>query len=353
MPAASWKYAASTLYFEVMKFRFDYPLRIVPEAGPRDSLNYYLYSDSLSWKAMRMDSNGIPREWERITGTVYRPDYIACYGLTNLGHYLRSGNQQHLDIFLKQLGWLEKHATIRADGAAVWTNDFDYREGPVFLKAPWLSANTTGFVISALVRGWRVTREPRLLDLLRRSSAIFELDYDRQGIRVPVDSYFLYTEKPGVPAPGIMDGFLRSLLGLYDLAIELEDPAVEGLFNQGIAGLKHVLPLWDFKNRWSWYGNRAYLCPPNYHCLNRLLLLVLARIAREPMFAKFAENWDPAKLSLLQRGEIYLQFLRTKNRSRIANRTWRHGQNVSHVMPFANKSLASNPAACETDPELS
>ena len=251
------------------------------------------------------------------------------------------------------MGWLEKHATIRADGAAVWTNDFDYREGPVFLKAPWLSANTTGFVISALVRGWRVTREPRLLELLKRSSVIFELDYDRQGIRVPIDGYFLYTEKPGVPAPGIMDGFLRSLQVCMILAIELEDPAVERLFKQGIAGLKHVLPLWDFKNRWSWYGNRAYLCPPNYHCLNRLLLLVLARIAREPMFAKFAENWDPAKLSLLQRGEIYLQFLRTKNRSRIANRTWRHGPNVSDVMPFAKKRLASNPAASETHPELS
>ncbi len=50
MPVASWKYAASTLYCEVMKFRFDYPVRIVPEAGPKDSLSYYLYSDSLPGK---------------------------------------------------------------------------------------------------------------------------------------------------------------------------------------------------------------------------------------------------------------------------------------------------------------
>jgi hypothetical protein len=318
------KQALNTFRNETFKFRFEFPLMIVPEAGPRDSLHYYLYSNSLSWAAMRMDGNGIPREWERITGTVYRPDYIACYGLANLGHYIRSGNREYLETFLRQIEWLEKHATIRSDGAAVWTNDFDYREGPVFLPAPWLSANTTGFVISALVRGWRLTRRPRLLELLKRSAVIFDLDYNQNGIRVPIDGYFLYTEKPGVPAPGIMDGFLRSLLGLYDLAVELEDPAVERLFTQGVVGLKHVLHLWDFKSRWSWYGNRAYLCPPNYHCLNRLLLSVVARLSEEPLLGHVAASWDPAKLSLPQRSEIYLRFLVTKNRCRIRNRTWQH-----------------------------
>lgn len=316
--------ASNALYSEIVRFRFDYPLVIVPEAGPKETLHYYLYSDSLSWSAMRMDSEGIPREWERITGVVYRPDYIACYGLSNLGLYLRNGNPTHLETFLRQVDWLEKHAIIREDGAAVWPNDFDYREGPVLLRAPWLSANTTGFVVSALVRGWRVTRRPRLLELLKRSAAIFDLDYDRNGIRMPMDGHFLYTEKPGLPAPGILDGFLRSLLGLYDLSVELNEPGTKRLFAQGVAALKYALHKWDYKNRWSWYGNRAYLSPPQYHSLNRFLLLVVARLSGEPLFSQYADNWDPENLSWLQKTEIYLTFLATKNHCRIKNQTWKH-----------------------------
>jgi len=259
-----------------------------------------------------------------MTGEVYRPDYIACYGLANLGHYLRTNHQEYLTTFLKQVDWLEKAATVRQDGAAVWTNDFDYREGSVVLKAPWLSANTTGFVISTLVRGWRVSRKNSLLELLNRSNLIFDLNWNKGGIRVPVDDYVLYTEKPGVPAPGILDGFLRSLLGLYDLAVELDSLSAKRQLELGLAGLKRVLPKWDYKGYWSWYGNHSYLSPPNYHCLNRLLLLVLARLCEEPELSRFAEEWDPSRFSFPRRSHIYLKFIATKNWCRFKNRTWKY-----------------------------
>jgi hypothetical protein len=338
--------AVRALCSEAFNFRFQYPLNVVPDAGPKDSLHYYLYSNSLPWDAMRMDANGIPREWERITGTVYRPAYIACYGLTNLGHYLRKGDKLYLETFLRQVDWLGTHATIRADGAAVWTNDFNYREGSVRLRAPWLSANTTGFVISALVRARRITRSVRLLELLKRSTVIFDLDHDQNGIRLPMDGEYLYTEKPGLPAPGILDGFLRSLLGLYDLVVELEDSNTERLLNQGLAGLKKALHLWDFKGRWSWYGNREYLSPPSYHCLNRLMLLVLGRITNDRTLSAVAESWDPARLSPIQRSDVYLRFLVTKNWCRVRNRTWKHlPEEPSSSFPFAQEYDPENKKA--------
>jgi hypothetical protein len=61
------------------------------------------------------------------------------YGLNNLGHYLQSGDQAHLKVFLNQVDWLEAHAVIRGDGAVVWPHDFDHQESAVRLKAPWLS----------------------------------------------------------------------------------------------------------------------------------------------------------------------------------------------------------------------
>jgi len=315
-------YAIRAIRKEVFGFQFAYPLEVVSEAGSRDSLHYYLYSDSLSWEAMRLDGAGIPRTWDRTSGTNYWPGYIAWYGLVNLGHYLRRRDQMSLDVFLKQIGWLEHHAVVK-DGAAIWPMNFDYLVQPVFLKAPWISAHVQGLVISALVRGWRVTRNPHLLELLTKSAKVFESDVEDNGLRVRVDEHVLYTEAPGYPPPGILDGFMTSLLGLYDLFVETGNSRVGELFTQGVDGLKYMLPTWNYRNKWSWYGSRAYLCPPAYHCLNRLLLATLARLSNESYFAECAESWDPNRLSLLERTEIFLAFVSTKNACRIKHRSWR------------------------------
>ena len=336
------KCALRTLQGEIAGFRFDYPLMQVPEAGPKESLHYYLYKYSKTPQdrdVIRLDSNGIAQEWGRVTGMVYRPAVIAMRGLANLGHYLRGGNQAHLDVFLNQINWLEQHAVTRADGAVVWPHDFDFQEGPILLRPPWVSANVQGFVVSALVRGWRITRRPRLLELLKGSARVFELDCESDGVRVQAEGHVVYTETPGLSAPGIMDGFMRSLLGLYDLHVETGDPKIYELFMQGVKGLRYFLPRWDYRNKWSVYSNRDYLCPPAYHCLNRMLLTVLARLTGDSCFAEYAEAWNPERLSALDRAEIYLAFLLTKNASRLKYRTWNQKTTLSSTQ-LESRTLA-------------
>jgi hypothetical protein len=319
----SVRYAFRALYREILLFRFDYPLDIVPEAGPKQSLHYYLYSEKLSWSVMSMDPTGVPQARNRLTGVVYKPAYIAWWGLVNLGHFLRHHDESSQIAFLKQVNWLESNAVVRADGAVVWPNNFDCLQAKTFLRAPWISAYDQGLVISALVRGYRFTKRPRLLELLRGASRIFELDIHEGGVREPLCSGALYSELPGQSIPGILDGFMSALLGLYDLFVETEDPAIGTLFAEGIEGLKTTLPQWDYRKRWSWYASREYLCPPAYHWLNRVLLEVLGRLSAEPLFAEYAEAWKPGHLSALARAEIFLGFLVTKNACRVRNRTWR------------------------------
>jgi hypothetical protein len=271
---------------------------------------------------MRLDSDGIPRAWYRTTGAQYWPAYVAWYGLVHLGSYLRRGERASLDVFLKQVSWLERNAVLREDGAVVWPMEFDYPMGSVVLKAPWVSAHAQGLAISAVVRGWRVTRRIELLKLLTNAAQVFALNVEDNGVRVLVNGRVLYTEFPGGPLPGIQDGFMTSLLALYDLFVETGNAVVGEYFRQGIEGLRYALPRWDYRKKWSWYGSRAYLCPPAYHCLNRLLLQVLAGLSQEPAFADYAGYWDPDHLSVLDRAEIYTAFLVTKNLSRLRHRTW-------------------------------
>jgi len=342
---SAW-HALLALSRETLQFRFDYSLDIIPEAGPKESLDYYLYSERLSWSAMRMDPTGVPRAWERLTGTVYRPSYIAWWGLVNLSHFLRHHDDPSRVAFLKQVNWLEANSVVRTDGSVVWPNNFDYLEAKTILKAPWISAYDQGLVISALVRGYRFTKRPRLLELLQGASRIFELDVHEGGVRKLLSRGALYIERPGYPIPGILDGFMSSLLGLYDLFVETGDLAVGNLFTDGIEGLKEMLPTWDYRKRWSWYGAREYLCPPAYHSLNRVLLQVLGRLSAEPLLAEYAEAWKTDHLSALGRAEIFLGFLITKNASRVRNRTWLQSNGkvraLATLVPI-NQQLPSHP----------
>ncbi len=309
---------------ELFHFSFHYPLGLVPDAGPKNSLAYYFYSDTLAWRDMRMGPDGVPLYWCRELGAAHWPAYIAWYGLVHLGHYLQERDPRHRDTFLTQAQWLEDNALVRPDGAVVWPMNFDHFTSSVPLKAPWVSAHAQGFAISAMVRAWRLTRRPRLLELLYGAARIFELTAPENDIRLPVGDHVVYAEIPGGPAPGILDGFLISLFGLYDLAAETGDPDVARLFAEGVAGLKATLGLWDYRNKWSWYDDRQYLSPPAYHCQHQLYLRILGRLTGEALFSQVAARWDPARLSALDRAEIYCAFICTKNWSRLRHRTWRH-----------------------------
>jgi len=327
----SFIWAIRAVCAETVGFRFHYPLQIDPAAGPKESLHYYIYSDSLSWAALSLDSTGIAQCVYPTTGAVYRPAFVAWYGLVNLGHYLRSHNPTHLQIFLNQIDWLERHAIQREDGALVWPHTFDWQDGYALRRAPWISAYAHGLIISALVRARRITRQPRLLELLSASSLIFEIDVSRGGLREIVDGNTIYTEFCG---RAVLDHFLTALLGLYDLFVETGDRTVERMFAQGIEGLKQTLPSWDYRHKWSWYCSHSYLCPPPYHCCNRLLLGALARLSNEPVLAEYAESWNPARLSVRSRVEVFVGFLFSKNACRFKNQTWRQKRIHAAARPW-------------------
>lgn len=334
----SLRYAVRALRSEFLQFRFDYPIEIDPDAGPKESLHYYLYSDKLSWSIMSMDPTGVPRACTRLAGVVYRPAYIAWWGLVQLGHFLRHHDESSLESFLKQVNWLESHAVVRTDGSVVWTNNFNILHGKTLLKSPWISAYDQGLVISALVRGYRLTQCQHLFELLQGATRIFALDVPEGGVREPLHSGVLYSELPGEGVPGIQDGFMSSLLGLYDLYVETGDSATGKLFTDGMKGLRAMLPAWDYRHRWSWYGSRAYLCPPSYHCLNRVLLEVLSRLTSDQVLAEYVEAWKPERLSALRRTEIFVAFLVSKNACRVRNQTWRYNQAKVQALAAAQSS---------------
>lgn len=310
-------WASRALANELFRFRFRYPLEVVATAGPRESLHYYLYSERLFFDAMELDPDGIPVHRSRTFGPTYNPSYVAWYGLTSLERALRGSDPGGSETFLRQMEWLIARAVRWDDGSIVWPYTFDLHEGQCELKAPWICAMAQGLAISVLVRGCRMTGRQDLVHLCRAATRVFEKSVEEGGLRTFEAGHALYEEYPAYPLPRVLDGFLFSLLGLYDLFAQTNDPQTFRLFADGIEGLKHWLPWWDYRGKWSWYGSHGYLSPPRYNELNCALLTSLASLSGEQTLRRYAEAWTPARLTPLGRAEVFLAFAFTKNRSRL------------------------------------
>lgn len=313
----SLTYAARALRRECLEFRFHYPVEEVMEAGPVDSLHYYVWSDSLFLENMDFDSAGIPRKSYRRQGPQYNPLFIAWWGLHTLELYLRKGDKADLEKSLAQVRWLKANAVHRADGAVVWPCYFTWREGRCVLESGWISAMYQSVVISLLVRGYRVTGDPDLLELCLQGTGVFHQSVEEGGVRTIEHGHVLYEEYPAFPLPRVLDGLIFSLLGLYDLAVQTRNPEVETLLKQGVEGLKSSIGMWDYRGKWSWYGTHGYLCPPHYHTLNYLLLGILGRQIGDVALMNHAAQWNVRNLSLLSKAEVYVVFLLSKNLARL------------------------------------
>ncbi len=310
-------WAAHAFKREFIDFRFEYPISVRPTAHLGTSLHYYVQSDRLFSDAMEMDPQGTPMQRLRIIGTTYNPAYVAWYGLMRLDRALEHADSAGTQSFLGQVEWLVTHGVRRKDDAIVWPYTFDWQEGHCTLRAPWISAMAQGLAMSALIRGYRITRRAQLLDLCYGAVRVFEEDIREGGVRTLESGHALYEEYPAYPLPRVLDGFLFSLLGLYDLSVETKDQRIRQLFIAGIDGLKHALPFWNYRNKWSWYGSHGCLCPPHYHMLNCQLLSVLGQLSSESILARTVELWSPARLLALDKLEIFLVFALTKNLARV------------------------------------
>jgi len=311
----SW--ALTAVGNELFRFRFSYPIDTVAEAIQAGSCRYYIYSETLFRDQLSFDDQGVVVRTYRAQGRQYNPVFIAWWALMSLERDYRESNPDHLKSFHSQVQWLKENAVLRPDGAAVWPYNFDWQEGRCRLKAPWISAMSQGLALSVLVRAFRLTQDDRLLSLAEQSARVFERYVEDGGVRTQEDSHVLYEEYPGYPLARVLDGFLFSLLGLYDLAQELKSAKIRKLFDDGVDGLKFKLADWDYRGKWTWYGTHGYLCPPHYHRLNGTLVAILAHITKDAFLMRFAERWNRQRLSSLDKAEIFVLFALTKSLARL------------------------------------
>jgi len=192
----------------------------------------------------------------------------------------------HLLQFYYAADWLVRHQDDR--GGWIITVSRVVADGQLSLQPGWYSAMAQGQAMSLLVRAYAKSGRPEYLDAAVNALHLFEVSSTEGGFVARfMDRYVWYEEYPTTPPCFVLNGFMYSLIGLYDVSASLPmgeaQQTAERLYRDGVSSLRAMLPLFDTGSGTVYDLRHVTLgagAPPNrarwdYHAthVNQLLLL--------------------------------------------------------------------------------
>uniref|UniRef100_A0AC35G3D7 Heparosan-N-sulfate-glucuronate 5-epimerase n=1 Tax=Panagrolaimus sp. PS1159 TaxID=55785 RepID=A0AC35G3D7_9BILA len=155
-----------------------------------------------------------------------------------------------------------------------------------------------GHALSVLTRAYLLTNDTRFVKAAKKSLNLFNLLAKDGGVKNQLFGFDWYEEYPTTPGSFVLNGFMYSLIGLYDFST-IKDFGNESkvLFENGLNSLRTFLPLYDTGSG-SVYDLRhlGLKSSPNiarwdYHAVHIYLLKWLHTITNDPFFNEIADRW--------------------------------------------------------------
>jgi len=233
----------------------------------------------------------------------------------------------HIAHFKDATNWVVKNQDQATGG---WKNEIvrTFKHGVKTLRPGWISAMGQGQCISLLSRAYYVTGNKSYIRAISLALKPYTVPSAQGGVKaIFMNKYVWYEEYPTTPSSFVLNGFMFSLLGLYDYKSLLEDKfkldssqtlplqsheefkdvgvdlekdyeLTRRLYNEGVTSLKAMLPLYDGGSRTYYDLNHFMLqVPPNiarwdYHTLHLRQLALFYSLTKETIFKRYFEYWD-------------------------------------------------------------
>lgn len=171
----------------------------------------------------------------------------------------------------------------------------------VELEPGWYSAMGQGQSISLLVRAYIVSKDQKYLDAAERALDIYEISSSEGGVLTKFAGvYDWYEEYPTKPSSYVLNGFIYSLIGLYDVkevAVGKGAEKAKIIYDKGMISLKKMLLMFD-SGSGTFYDLRHLTLgiAPNrarwdYHTVHINQLNQLSLIDSDPLFSATAKRW--------------------------------------------------------------
>lgn len=274
----------------------------------KDHQIYYGLGEQSNWQRVTRNllidvhkgaaaSPQLRKQFKKVSKSKLRVISIHLNGEGSLSN-MTLASAEHLHHFYDAANWLLNHQ----DEQGGWSIPVPRKviTGVLELEAGWYSAMAQGQAMSLLVRAAHHSGDSRYLKAAVRATTLFSVNATRGGVRTYFPGGLVwYEEYPTDPSLFVLNGFIYSLLGLYDLKeFSLGSSNNSGyLYEDGMKSLKKLLPLYD--TGWgSLYDLRHFTThvAPNrarwdYHTTHITQLLLLASIDPDPVISSTAQRW--------------------------------------------------------------
>lgn len=183
--------------------------------------------------------------WEHYPGQGIEIQWLGTFGEAN-GYYLSHQTTALREVLDEAIAL----ATRRAGGIA-WEYMFEFDGG----VPPWSSGLSQGTALQALARAYSRTHEAQYLDAAKEALGVFRTR-PSAGVLVRTHAGSHYLEYTYAPSERILNGFIQSLVGLYEYAKLTGDAEGQRLFEAGDAEARAETPHYD-TGAWSMYDQHS------------------------------------------------------------------------------------------------
>ena len=200
--------------------------------------------------------------WQYVPGQGIQLHPLANFGKLNA---YAKGSERSNAQNTRLLDELMTVAVPRGGGLA-WEYYFTFDGG----RPPWVSSLAQGTGLQAIARSAvKLKRMPELLPRIQEGLELFERK-PPGGVRVQTGNGVHYAQHSFWPGLRVLNGFIQSLVGLYDVARLTGDPRAAQLFADGERAARAEVATYD-TGAWSYYSRGAITRESDlgYHTLLR------------------------------------------------------------------------------------
>jgi D-glucuronyl C5-epimerase C-terminus len=193
--------------------------------------------------------------WQYVPGQGLQFHPLANFGRLNAyarNRRQRFANEQMLDE-LMAMG-------VPRGGGLAWEYYFAFDGG----RPPWVSGLAQGTALQAIARSAaKLDRMPELLPRIQQGLELFERE-PPTGVRVETEDGVHYAQYSFWPSLHILNGFVQSLVGLYDVAQITGDVRAAQIYADGERSARAEVPRFD-TGAWSYYSRGAITRESDLH----------------------------------------------------------------------------------------
>lgn len=206
---------------------------------------------------------------------------IAQYSLACWLAWQNNKENIWLEKALLHCDWLIKHQ--ESDGSwHIGHKNPKYSD----LPSPWSSALTQGLAISSLLRAYRYTDKADYFNAAIKGAIFLEIPIEFGGLKRSFDEFFIYEEYPRPELSGVLNGYISSIFGIYELSLMKHEYKL--LYKENISNLIKILPKYNLEF-WSLYSLDGTISSGFYQ---RYVMLQLTALSySEPQLMPFINHY--------------------------------------------------------------